>query len=172
MNRTQSARWILAILLAVLAPAAGAPGGGGGGGGGETVDINVPAGVSFLVTDLSLATPSTPLVTTLSFSNATLSGNHRLVISVKADATTFSLPAGGGTAIPVSAVSWTTSGATGGVGSAGTLNAATYTRVFLSDQAAVNGSVDIAWNLAVLPAGVRPGVHGLTLRWFIDSVNK
>jgi hypothetical protein len=85
MKRTSSTRWVILLLLAVLSPAMGAPGGGGGA---EEVDINVPAGVAFLVTDLSLATPSTPIVTTLNFSNATLKGNHRLEISVRAEATT------------------------------------------------------------------------------------
>ena len=55
----------------------------------ETVTISVPLAVSFTVTDVSRSTSAAPNVTTVSFSNASLSPGRALRISVQPDAAAF-----------------------------------------------------------------------------------
>ena len=133
-----------------------------------SVDVTLPLSVSFSVFDLQLTTTGSPNPTSLSFSNADLGPGDSLRISVAADSASFSTP-GGGTAIGADAVSWTTSGAIGGTGYSGTLDSAAYTLVFASDPDPSSGSLNVSWQLAPLPSGVRAGDHSLTLRYKLEA---
>ena len=134
----------------------------------ESVDITLPATVSFNVRDVTATTTGSPNPTTISFIDAQLTSGKAFRISVKADAIGFTPPSGA--AIPASYVSWTTSGAAGGSGSNGTLSFDTYNQVYQSNINPVTGSVDISWNLAAADTGVHAGEHILTLRWKLESV--
>lgn len=135
----------------------------------ETVDVTVPPGVSFNVTDVTQNTAA-PTVT-LSFTNASLNGNHQLEISVMAAAPNFTPPAGTVT-IPASNVTWTAT-TPDGTATGGTLSATTYTRIYISSRPCpASGSVDITFTLAAPGTGIRAGDHTLPLRWMFDSVNK
>jgi hypothetical protein len=134
----------------------------------ETVSISVPMAVSFQVTDVSRSTSGSPQVTTISFSNATLSPGRALRVSVQADAAAFTPPSGAG--IPASKVSWNTLGASGGVGLNGTLGCSFFALVFQGDPAMTSGRVDLGWTLAAPGSGIRAGTHQLTLRWKVESI--
>jgi hypothetical protein len=138
----------------------------------ETVNITMPVFVGFPVADVSRSTSGAPSPTTISFSNANLTLGKSLRVSVRADADAFTAPSGPG--IPASKVSWTTSGAGGGVGSDGTLSSSSYTRVFQSNPALtapLAGQVDLAWALGAPGAGIRAGNHQLTIRWKVESIS-
>ena len=60
----------------------------------ETVTISVPLAVSFPVTDVSRSTSAAPNVTTVSFSNASLSPGGLSGFSVQPDAAAFTPPSG------------------------------------------------------------------------------
>jgi hypothetical protein len=134
----------------------------------ETVGISVPWAISFAVTDVSRATSGAPSLTTIGFSNATLSSGKALRVSVQSDAATFSAPSG--PAIPASNVSWTNQGASGGIGWNGTLSSSSYAVVFQGNPAATSGHLDLAWQLAAPGGGIRAGAHQLTIRWKFESI--
>ena len=134
---------------------------------GESVDITVPSTVAFAVVNVGASSGGAPSPATISFSNAQLLPGHALRISVKADSATFTPP--GGTAIPISNISWTCNGVNG-TGFAGTVNSAGYTEVYQSDAGAVSGSCSITWSLAAPGANIRAGYHVADLRWMVESV--
>ena len=134
----------------------------------ETVAIEVPSGVSFLVTDVNTSTGGAPNPSTIRFSNANLSLGNALRVSVQADAAAFTPPSG--SSIPPSKVSWTTVGSAGGMGWNGTLTSSSYSQVFQSDPARASGHVDLAWTLAAPGSGIRAGSHQLTIRWKVESI--
>lgn len=133
----------------------------------ETVKVTLPAALSFAVTNIGAATAASPNPTTISYAQLTVNTGHALRISVKADAD-FTPP--GGPAIPASLVSWTTSAASNGVGSNGTLSAVAYGQVFETTLTKKSGNVDVAWTLAAPGAGVRAGNHVLTMRWKLEAI--
>lgn len=155
------------IVRAVLAVAAWAMAAGLAGAQ-EAVTISVPPAVSFMVTDVVQATSGFPSPATVSFSNATLDDGKALRISVQADASSFTPPAGA--AIPAANVSWSVLGAAGGVGSGGTLSATSFGLVYQSNPNTVSGHVDLAWTLAAPGSGIRAGRHHLTIRWKVESI--
>ena len=132
----------------------------------ETVSITIPAAVGFAVTNVSAATAGSPASGTVSFSSLNVSGGNVLRISVKADGN-FTPPSG--TAIPASRVSWTTSGASNGTGSNGTLSTSAYGQLFQSSNGKKSGSVNVSWSLAAPGSGIRAGVHTMTVRWKLES---
>jgi hypothetical protein len=134
----------------------------------EIVIIAVPSGVSFPVTDVSRNTSGAPSVTTVSFSGLSLIPGRVLRISVQPDTAAFTPPSG--SSIPASNVSWTSLGATGGLGMNGTLSSSSYALVFQSDPARISGHIDLGWTLAAPGSGVRAGNHQLTIRWRVESI--
>jgi hypothetical protein len=134
----------------------------------ETVSISFPLGVTFNVTNISATTTGSPNPTAVQFSSPNLLGNHVLRISVRADAADFTPPSGA-IKIPASRVSWTTSNASHGIASNGTLSSASYALVFVGQKNQAGG-VDLAWTLAPPPSGIRAGAHTLTIRWKVESV--
>jgi hypothetical protein len=164
MSRSRAApTWRIALLgvgaLAAAVVSAGAQ---------ETVTISVPVAVSFPVTDVSRSTTGTPNVTTISFSNANLSPGRSLRVSVQADAAAFTPPSG--SSIPVSAVSWISLGASGGIGWSGTLTPAFQALVFQSNPVTPSGHMDLEWTMAPPVSGIRAGNHQLTIRWKLESI--
>lgn len=150
----------LAVLaLAVLLPLTGL---------GASATVSVPSIVSFSVYDVSVATPAWPTRVTVSFADATLGPTEAIRVSVAADTSHFAVP-GGGTAIPASALSWTTHSASGGVGSPGTLSSGAFQAIFDGAMGGTAGSVDLAWTLAALPAGVAAGDHDLVVRYRFEA---
>ena len=134
----------------------------------ETLTIFVPLAVSFTVTDVSRSTSAAPNVTTVSFSNASLSPGKALRISVQPDAAAFLPPSG--SSIPASNVSWSNLGADGGLGINGTLSSFSYALVFQSDPARTSGHIDLGWALAPPGSGIRAGNHQLTIHWKVESI--
>jgi hypothetical protein len=132
----------------------------------ETVTVSIPAAVGFAVTNVGVTTAGSPASGTLSFLNLNATGSHVLRISVKADSN-FVPP--GGTAIPASKVSWTTSGATNGTGSNGTLSTSAYGQIYQSSSGKKAGTVNVSWSLAAPGTPLRAGVHTLVVRWKLES---
>jgi hypothetical protein len=136
----------------------------------ETVDVVLPAAVSFTVFDVSVATTGSPEPTRLEFTSIQLQAGNALRVSVQADAAAFTPPAPGGSTIAASKVSWTTSGAVGGSGTPGTLSDTAYSQVFETTTAASAAQIDVHWTQAAIGGGVRSGSHDLTMRWKLESV--
>jgi len=134
----------------------------------ETVRVSVPTVVGFAVADVSQSTDGSPDSTRIAFSDVTLANGHALRLSVKADTDTFVGPDGPG--IPASKVSWTSLGASAGLGMSGTLSASAYGLVFQSDPSPGSPYVDVGWTLAAPGGGVRAGFHDLTIRWKIEAI--
>ena len=133
----------------------------------DDVRISIPPAVAFDVTDVSLPTTGRPIADTVRFNSLGVSAGRVLNISVKADSD-FVPP--GGPAIPASKVSWTTSGATNGVGSNGVLSTSAYGLLFRSGVTKKNGNVDVSWVLAAPGTNVQAGLHRLTIRWKLESI--
>ena len=137
----------------------------------ESVSIALPTTVTFSVSDVSSATLADLDPVTVQFSGAVLHPGRVLRISVIADSATLAGP--GGSTIPVSAVSWTVSGAAGGSGTSGSLSSSSsYSRVFQSTQVAVAGAFDMSFTLAAVPGTLRAGNHAVRLRWKLESTQK
>ena len=135
----------------------------------ETVTVTLPAGIDFFVTDVSRSTSASASSTRIAFGNPNLNTGRALRLSVRADSATFEPP--GGTRIPAALVSWVPLGASGGIGSAGTLTASSYGLVFQGDPGAASSHVDLGWVLGAPGGGIRAGLHQLTVRWKIESIN-
>jgi hypothetical protein len=133
----------------------------------ESVTISLPTTITFSVSDVSSATPADLDPVTVQFSGAVLNSGRVLRISVIADSATLAGP--GGSTMPVSAVSWTVSGAAGGSGTSGSLSSSSYSRVFQSTQVAVSGAFDLSFTLAAVPGTPRAGNHTVRLRWKLES---
>lgn len=135
----------------------------------QTVQMTVPIGVSFPVTNIAVVTPGTPAPTVVVFANGSWPppGGRDFVISVRADAGVFTPPSGG--AIPAAAVSWSASTAVGQAFS-NSLSATAFRSVYQSPKNTPAGSVAVTWQLAALTAvaGLRPGTHTLTVRWRLE----
>lgn len=136
----------------------------------DSADVSTPAAVGFVVTDVSVETPSTPTSTTLSFSNASLSAGYSLRFSIKADAPDFTRPAERGGAIPASKVTWVTTNSLYGTGYEGVLSSSSYTMVFQSNVNATDGSTEVNWTLAPIGSLVIAGDHTLAATWKIESL--
>jgi hypothetical protein len=134
----------------------------------QSVSLDFPAVVNFDVSDVGRASSGSPDPFTLRFSSAMLGAGSSLRISVKANAANFTPPSGA--AIPSANLSWTIQSATGGAGSPGTLSAASYSVVYLSTANPVSGSVGMRWSLAAPGAGIRAGLHTLTMTWKVEAL--
>lgn len=134
----------------------------------QVVLMTLPSAVGFSVTNVGQSTTGSPNPTSASFVVVNLTLFHVLRVSVKADAD-FTPPSG--TAIPASRVSWTTSNATGVVGSNGTLSTASYAQVFQMQSYLLGaGSIDITWTLSAPGTAIRAGNHTAVVRWKLESV--
>jgi hypothetical protein len=131
------------------------------------VSITIPAGVSFLVTDVSTTTQGSPGPMRIAFAPVTLRKNDNLRISVTAASATFSGP--GTTRIPASAIAWTAT-TPSGTASGGTLSSTAYSPVYVSPANPAAATVDVSWLLGPIAApGLRAGTHSLTVRWRVEA---
>lgn len=135
----------------------------------ELVTVTVPANVSFSVTNVATDTVGNPSAARVSFSGLVVLPLRVLRISVTADAVSFTPPSAS-LAIPASKVRWTTSNASGGSGSNGTLSSAAWTQIFQSSLLATSGRVDMTWTLGAPGGGIRAGTHTLTVRYKFESM--
>ena len=135
--------------------------------GAEQVTVKVPASVIFTIHNISASTTGSPTAT-VTFSSASLTSGHKLQIAVKAAASNFTKS--WGTAIAANKVSWTTSGASGGTGSSGTLSSSAYTTAFLSNQNPTSGSITLTFTLAAPGSGTEAGTDTLQLTWQFSSI--
>jgi hypothetical protein len=133
----------------------------------DDVRITIPAAVTFDVTNVTLPTTGRPIADTVRFNSLSVPVGRVLNISVKADSD-FVPP--GGPAIPASKVSWTTSGATNGVGSNGVLSTSAFGQLFQSGATKKNGNVDVTWVLTAPGTNVQAGLHRLTIRWKLEAI--
>jgi hypothetical protein len=133
----------------------------------ETVRITVPAGASFSVTNVASTTTGSTSTVTFSAGTWPPPNGKKFVISVKADAASFTPPSG--SSIPASSVTWTAS-ASAGTPSNGTLSFSAYGELFRSTANSPSGSVNVSWRLAALNgiSGLRSGTHTLTVRWKLE----
>jgi len=134
----------------------------------ETVDITLPANISFYVVKVNETTEA--LVCTLSYTDANLDSGNHLRISIKANAADFTRPSNTGDYIAANSVSWITSNAQGGSGVNGTLSSDTYNLVYESVANPTSGSLSIVLNLAAPGSGIRAGEHILNCTWKIESL--
>lgn len=132
----------------------------------NTVTVTIPSWVSFSIFDVASATTGSPNPTRVSFSDASLASGSSLVISVRAEAASFTPPSGIG--IPASNVSWSPTAWTGGGAAANTLTT-DYRQVFLGHLDVTSGWVDLKWTLATPGPDIGSGTHQLTLRWKVES---
>jgi hypothetical protein len=132
----------------------------------ETVKITLPAAISFSVTNVSVNTVGSPSPTTVSFSNGTILPIRGLRISLIA-LSDFVPPSG--PAIPAANVSWTTSGATNGVGSNGVLSTSAYVQLYQGFILNESGGVSVTWTLAAPGTPLVAGNHVLTIRWKLEA---
>ena len=133
----------------------------------ESVTVGLPGSVLFGVATQSAVTGN-PAPTSVTFSNATVAPGRVVRISVMADASAFS--GSQGSSYPASAVSWTTTNASGGIGTSGTLSSSGYTQVFQSYALTPSGGFDITWTLNTTAGTPRAGNLTLPLRWKLESV--
>ena len=134
-----------------------------------TVNVTVPAFVSFAVTNVNVSTTGSPNPFTVSFTDANHFNKLAFRISVKAVASSFTPPSG--PSIPASKVSWSIVSAQSGTGYNGTLSSTAYTIVYQSVLEPSSGSVRLTWSLAAPGAsGLRAGNHTLSLSWRLEAV--
>lgn len=133
----------------------------------QTVNITLPANVSFNVVDVNEDTEANSV--TLQYRDAELDlDEDYIAISIKANTANFSRPTNAGGFITASSVSWTTSNAQGGSGVNGTLSYVTYNRVFNTISDPDFGSLLINFKLAAPGSGIRAGAHTLICTWKIE----
>lgn len=137
---------------------------------GDSVNITLPASISFLVMNAELPTIGTPNPTIAEFSDAILTPGCGIRMSIQANSVNFTRPAEGGEYIPASKISWTTSSAVNGTGFSGTLSSSSFTPVFQGNADATSGSVAITWTLAAPGSNILAGTHTLTTTWKIESL--
>jgi len=110
----------------------------------ETVNITLPANISFFVVNVNEITEADSV--TLSYTDANLNKGNHLNISIKANAADFTRPSNAGDYIAAKSVSWTTSNAQGGSGVNGTLSSDTYNVVYESVANPTSGGLSIVNN--------------------------
>lgn len=137
---------------------------------GDSATITVPDAVGFLVTDVSLATLSTPMETEVSFSDASLTPGNCIRFSIKADVSNFTRPTEAGGFITSDKVCWVTTSDVHGTGSAGVLSSVAYGPVFQSTADFTSGSTQVGWTLNVIGTSVYAGDHILTATWKVESL--
>ena len=139
----------------------------------EQASVSVPSGITFNVSDIASATNASAASVTLS--NLVLATNTKQVkLSVKADAASFTAPAGSGAGAVTWAatdVSWGAPAWTNGTGATGTLSSTVFNTVATSDAAASGMSTtDLVFTLAGKNTVNRSGNHTLNITWKVESI--
>ena len=139
----------------------------------EQANVSVPAGVAFSVTDVTSSTPAS--AATLGVSNIVLAtAAKQLRLSVMANASSFTAPAGSGAGAvtwDATDVSWNAPAWTNGAGTAGTLSGSAFNTVATSDAAAASMSTSgLVFTLGSKPTVNRSGSHTLNITWKVESI--
>lgn len=136
----------------------------------EQAKVQVPAGVTFTVTDISSSTAApaaSVTVTNIVLATAT----KQLIVSIQAGAAAFSPSVAEAVTWSASDVSWNAATWTGATGATGTLSEAAYNEVATcaADAAGCN-TAGLIFTLAPKTTVQRSGNHTLNLTWKFDSV--
>jgi hypothetical protein len=126
---------------------------------GERVALDLPASVTFQVTDVLRDATTSP--TLLSFRHALLEPGHRLRIGVRLE---------NARGAASDRISFATARARGGTGFRDRLRASDFTTLFESAPGAPSGSVEILWTLETVGRPDYAGPREITLRWKAESV--
>ena len=136
---------------------------------GEQCRINVPAVISFAVTNTSQDTNSAPV--TVIIDNIVLqNASRRLRVLVRSTAANFTPPFVGDASWATSDVSWNAATWQNGTGFAGVLNNAVFVRVAETVANASNTqSTNLTFTLARRPTVRRAGNHTLNMLWRVEA---
>ena len=135
----------------------------------DSVDITLPASVSFTVTNITQSTTGSPNPSTVSYDPYVPGTGTTLHISIKADSADFTRPVEAGGFIAAAGISWT-AGAPSGGGStfSGQLSSDSYTEVYQGIP--TSNSFNLTWTLGSLDSSVRAGLHLLSATWKLESL--
>lgn len=131
-----------------------------------TARVTVPALLSFDVPDVLAGSVASPNPSRVSFDSAIVLPLQAIRLSVRADG---DLIGPGGSSIPASHISWTTSNVLNGVGVNGTLSRTAYATVFEGQPLSTSGGVDLVSTLASPGTPLRAGTYQLTMRWKVEA---
>ncbi|MBI1898665.1 MAG: hypothetical protein HYS04_19350 [Acidobacteria bacterium] len=134
----------------------------------DTASVLFPSSIYFQVGDVGRNAVGNPNPVMIRFVKAEVAAGRVLRISVRAAAQ--SLRPASGQPIAAANISWTASGATGGMGFPGNLRTSTYSTVFQSTPNPSAGGVDLLFTLAGPGGRIRAGAHTLSLEWKVESV--
>jgi hypothetical protein len=136
----------------------------------EQAQVSVPAGVSFNVTNVGVATVASGA--SLSASNIVLSASTKsLKVSVQANAAEFTAPESGATTWSASDVTWNASSWTSASGVAGTLSDTAYNQVATcTADAASCSTTGLVFTLGAKSTVKRSGAHTLAVTWKFESI--
>ena len=136
----------------------------------EQARIQVPAGVSFTVNDVSSATASS--AASLTISNIALaSATKQLKVSLQANAAAFTAPVSGATTWSASDVTWNAATWTNATGAAGTLSNSSYNTIATCDADAAGCSTSaLTFTLGAKSGVRRSGNHTLVVTWKLESI--
>lgn len=136
----------------------------------EQATVTVPAGVTFTVTNIGIATDAP--AATLAVANIVLAtATKQLRISLQGNAAAFTPPVGGATTWAVADVSWNAAAWTNATGAAGTLSSAAYNVVATcSADAAACSTNALVFTLAANTGVKRSGNHVLVVTWRFESI--
>ena len=136
----------------------------------EQARIQVPAGVSFTVGDVSSATASSAASVTIS-NIALASATKQLKVSLQANAASFTPPVSGATTWSASDVTWNAATWSSATGAAGTLSNSAYNTVATCDADAAGCSTSaLTFTLGAKSAVKRSGNHTLVVTWKFESI--
>jgi hypothetical protein len=136
----------------------------------EQARIVVPAGVSFVVSNIANSTAST--AATLTVDRIVLSSaTKQLRVSVQAASASFTPPAVGAVTWSASDVTWNAASWTRATGVSGALSAVSFTQIATCDAAAADCSTtDLVFTLGAKPTVNRAGAHTLIVTWKFESI--
>ncbi len=133
----------------------------------DSVDITLPASISFNVTDITKATTGLPSPCIVSYSNYNGGANLRITIQALQDY--FTRPTEAGGSIYVNYIGWTAgSPSQGGATYSGQL--LDTDNAYVYEGSAVSNSFPLTWTLDPLDPSVCAGMHVLIAKWTIESL--
>jgi hypothetical protein len=136
----------------------------------EQARVAVPAGISFNVTNVGASTDAAAATVTID-QIVLASSTRQLRLSLRADAASFTAPAGGDTTWAASDVSWNAATWTAAAGIGGTLSNSAFNTVATCDPGATTCSTNaLVFALAAKPTVQRSGTHSLIVTWKVESI--
>ena len=136
----------------------------------EQARVAVPAGITFNVTNVGVATAAIAAAVTIDqivLSSAT----KQLRLSLKANAATFTPPVAGATTWTASDVSWNAATWNTAAGLAGTLSSTIFNTIATCDPgASVCSTTALLFTLGPKTTVQRSGTHMLVVAWKVESI--